>query len=123
MNPEKQDTTHCFTCRKECFENEKTIQKTLRNPGDSEDSLQVVTIRPGLHVAAFRVDPAVMPRYDFDMENLPVGFAFHLSGKLESTLNRGRGKKTAPILNQRGVNSLFWLHGAKGHASIWPMRC
>ncbi|PIE68230.1 MAG: hypothetical protein CSA21_08580 [Deltaproteobacteria bacterium] len=57
-----------------------------------------------------------MPRYDFDVEDMPVGFAFHLSGKLESTLNRGQGKKTVSILNQRGSNTVICLNGAKGHS-------
>ncbi len=115
MNPQP-DTTHHFTLKARSFENEKTIQKTLRNPGDSEESLQVVTIRLGLHVAAFRVNPEVMPCYKFDIEHTPVGFFFSLSGKLETFLERGRGKQPASIVNQRGVSSVSCLDGAKGYS-------
>ncbi len=57
-----------------------------------------------------------MSRYDFDVEDMPVGFAFPLNGKVESTLERGRGEKAVSIMNQRGVNTIMCLHGAKGHS-------
>ncbi len=116
MQLEKNNTTHCFTCKKEDFDNEKTIQETLRNPNDNKDSLRVVTIRPGLHVVTLQTNPEVMPCYKFDIEHAPVGFFFNLSGKLESILERGRGKRPASIVNQRGINSVICLDGAKGYS-------
>ncbi len=114
MNPQT-DTTHHFTLKVRNFENEKTIQKALCNPDDSEDSLQVVPIRPGLHIVTLQTNPEIMPCYKFDIENMPVGFAFHLSGKLQITVEKGLGKKPVSILNQRGVNPVICLHDAKVH--------
>ncbi len=119
MDPQ-QESTHNFTSRAKTFNSQESIQKLLRfndngNPNVNEDLQQLVTIRPGLHVATFRVNPQVRPRYNFDVEDTPVGFAFHLSGKLEATLERGRGKKPFIILNHRGINTVARLHGAKGH--------
>ncbi len=116
---EKQNATYRFTWKKKMFQNEENIQKHLRSdnngkPVGNEETLQFSVIRPGLHVAAYRTDPKVMPCYDFDVESMPVGFSFHLSGKIETTCEKGLGRKTAAIVNQRGVNSVFCLHGAKG---------
>ncbi len=103
------------------FQNEKNIQNHLSsdnngNPIGNEEALQFAAIRPGLHVATYKADPNVMPRYDFDVEYMPVGFAFHLSGKIETIYEKGLGRKTASIVNQRGVNSVIRLHGAKGYS-------
>ncbi len=75
MQLENKDTIHCFTCKKEIFENERTIQEALRNPDDSEDSLQIVTIRPGLYIVTLQSNPEIMPCYKFDIEHTPVGYA------------------------------------------------
>ncbi len=109
MQPGNQDTAHCFTCKKEDFE-------TLRNPRGNEDFLQVVTIRPGLHITTFQTDPQVMPRYNFDVEDMPVGFSFQLSGKIETTCEKGLGRTKPSIVNQRGVNSVMSLHDIKGYS-------
>ncbi len=116
MQSGNKDTTHCFICKKKDFENEKSIQEALRNPGDSEYSSQVVTIRPGLHIVTLQTNPEVMPCYKFDIEHAPVGFFFNLSGKLETFLERGRGKRPASIVNQRGINSVICLDGARGYS-------
>ncbi len=115
MNPQP-DTAHHFSLKARSFEDERTIQEALRNPGDSEDSLQVVSIRPGLHIATLQSNPEIMPCYKFDIEHAPVGFFFSLSGKLETFLERGRGKQPASIVNQRGINSVICLDGAKGYS-------
>ncbi len=115
MNPQP-DTTHHFTLKARSFENETTMQEALRNPDDSEDSLQIVTIRPGLHIVTIQTNPKIMPCYQFDIEHTPVGFFFSLSGKLETFLERGRGKQPVSIVNQRGVNSVICLDGAKGYS-------
>ncbi len=121
MQSKKQDLAYSFTWKKEMFQNEKNIQKHLRfdNNGNlvgNEETLQFAVIRPGLYVTTYRNDPEIMPRYDFDLESMPVGFSFHLSGKIGTTYEKGLGRKTAPIVNQRGVNSVICLHGAKGHS-------
>ncbi len=115
MNPQP-DTLPHFTLKARSFENEKNIEKALRNPDNSEDSLQVVTIRPGLHVVTLQSNPEVMPCYKFDIEHAPVGFFFSLSGRLETFLERGRGKQPASIVNQRGINSVICLDGVKGYS-------
>ncbi len=121
MNSERQDTSHRFTWKGKSFEDEQSLRDSLcfddnGNSIGNEDTLEFVTVRPGLHVLSCRANPEVMPRYDFDVGDMPVGFVFHLSGKLESTLERGRGKKPVSIMNQRGVNTIVCLHGAKGHS-------
>ncbi len=118
MNPSE----YCFTLNARDFEDEKSLKKSFLfdengNPNGNKDSLQVATIRPGLHVIiSRRNNPTVIPRYNFDVKDMPVGFAFHLSGKLETTLNRGQGKQPVSILNQRGSNTVICLNGAKGHS-------
>ncbi len=102
--------------KKEIFEDERTIQEALRDPDDSEDSLQVVTIRPGLYIVTLQSNPEIMPCYKFDIEHTPVGFFFSLSGKLETFLERGRGKQPASIVNQRGISFVICLDGAKGYS-------
>ncbi len=77
---------------------------------------KVVTIRPGLDIFTCQADPVIEPVINFEVEDMPVGFAFHLSGKLQTTVERGLGKKPASILNQRGVNTVLSLHGARGHS-------
>ncbi len=116
MQPEQKESIHTVTRKGNCFEDQERIGNFLRVDDYIAEGLQqLVTIRPGLHVAICRSNPAVMPYYNFDEEDMPVGFAFFLSGKLESTLNRGQGKKTVSILNQRGSNTVICLNGAKGH--------
>ncbi len=118
---EKQDLTYSFTWKKKMFQNEKNIQQHLRfdnngNPVGKEATLQFVSIRPGLYVATYRADPEVMPCYDFDLESMPVGFSFHLSGKIETTCEKGLSRKNVSIVNQRGTNSIICLNGVKGHS-------
>ncbi len=118
---EKQDLAYRFTWKKEMFQNEKKLQEHLRfdnngNPVGNEETLQFAVIRPGFYVATYRADPGVMPRYDFELESMPVGFSFHLSGKIGTTYEKGLGRKAASTVNQRGINSVICLHGAKGHS-------
>ncbi|PIE00325.1 MAG: hypothetical protein CSA81_13845 [Acidobacteria bacterium] len=115
MNPQP-DITPRFTLKAGNFENEKTIQEALRNPDDNKDSLQVVTIRPGLHIVTLQTNPEIIPCYKFDIEHAPVGFFFSLSGKIENVLERGQGKQPASIVNQRGINSVSCLDGARGYS-------
>ncbi len=117
----QQESTHSFTWKGKSFADEKNFENSLRfddngNSCANKDFLQFVTIRPGLHIVIYRVDPVIMPRYDFDMEDNPVGFGFLLSGKMECTQDRGQGKKSVSTLHQRGDNSLFFPYGTKGHS-------
>ncbi len=121
MNPQ-QEPAHSFTWKARNFEDEKSFENSLRfddngNLCANKDSLQLVGIRPGMYVAAFQADPKLMSRYDFDMKEASViGFAFHLSGKLECIQERERGNKSISMLHQCGVNSVVCLHEAKGYS-------
>ncbi len=119
MNPQ-QEPAHSFTWKAKNFENEKSFENSLRfddngNLCANKDSLQLVSIRPGLYVAALQVNPTIMPRYNFDIEEASViGFTFQLSGKLECI--REREKTSMSTLYQCGVNSVTCPHGTKGHS-------
>ncbi len=121
MNPQ-QEPAHSFTWKAGNFADKKSFENSLRFDDNGtlcagKDSLQLVSIRPGIYVATFQTDPAVMGRYNFNMEESSViGFAFHLSGKLECIWERERGRKPLSMLYQRGVNSVACLHGEKGHS-------
>ncbi len=120
MNPQ-QEPVHSLTWKARNFADEKSVKNSLclddsGNLCAGKDSLQVVSIRPGMYIVAVQTDPAVMSHWNFDAEEASVvGFAFHLSGKLECIWERERGKKSVSTLYQCGDNSVTCLHGAKGH--------
>ncbi len=107
----QQDATH--TWKKEIFQDGKNIEKSFHfddNGTFLED--QIITIRPGLGIFACRDTPPIMAPTTYEIHMPVVGFAFHLSGKQEATVERGLGKKPVSILNQRGVNTVVGLRGA-----------
>ncbi len=110
MKPETQESAPCFTAEKKIFENEEAIKEPL--PFDDNGTPigdKIVTIRHGLGILTWRSLP---PMVQTEVNMSVIGFAFHLSGKQEATVERGMGKKPVSILNQRGVNTVIGLHGA-----------
>ncbi len=121
MNPQ-QEPAHSFTWKARNFADEKSFENSLcfddnGNLCINKDSLQLVSIRPGIYVAAVQADPKMMYRWTYDAkEESAVGFSFHLSGKLGCICEWERGKKSTSALYQCGESSVVCLHGAKGHS-------
>ncbi len=117
MNPEP-DTAHHFSLKARSFEDEKSLEKSFRfDDNGTPHGDKVITIRPGLDIFIGRASyPAIESGFNFEVKMSVVAFAFHLSGKQEATIERGPGKKPVSILNQRGVNTVAGLYGAKGYS-------
>jgi len=86
------------------------------NPIGDVKATKFVTVRPGFHMLVARSDPGYIPAFNFDLQNMPVVFSFCLSGNQEINFNRGRGKRAATLLNERGVNSLVCLNQSNGYS-------
>jgi len=84
------------------------------NPVGEPGALSSVTVRPGFHMLVSQTEPGFMPTYEFDLQNMPLVFSFCLGGNLEINFNRGRGKKTAKLVNERGVNALVCMEESQG---------
>ncbi len=100
---------------------EQELEKSLlfddagNSVGDA-NTIKVATVRPGFHMLVARTEPNYMPSYEFDLRNMPLTFSFCLSGNLEINFIQGRGKRTAQLVNERGVNALMCMERSKGYS-------
>ncbi len=124
-----QQPVHNFTWKAKDFADKESFEKSLRFDDDGnlcsdKNSLRFAAIRPGMYVAACQANPEITPRYNFDMDAVPViGFAFHLSGKLECTRQMGAGGKRleSPCISVEMLPYFICIE-QRAIASIYPVK-
>ncbi len=124
MTPENQTNTHHSNTWNWNAQKEKNAEKELwyndHNGAKIHQEPSFTIIRPGIYMGIFRTDAGTIPSYHFDIQQMPVGFSFQLTGKIEVNWQQSRNKKMTTTVFQRGDSTVLSMNQTRGYSRYAP---
>ena len=107
LNPEKHESQPYgkIVCSLDGFEN-------------SEKILKLTPIKPGLTLSSFCIPSGLLNKFDFEIENSPVEFAYCVKGKSSLNYQKTRTHKTKEFRAQAGMNVVSSISSIFGNFHI-----